>query len=92
MATHSNDKHKSRKNATTQAVADSKANADLDKGADKKCEGQFSISGDTRLTAGSNFEMTGFGIFDGKYRIKQAIHRISRQMGYTTEVQFSKLD
>lgn len=92
MATHSNDKINSRAKAHTQDEADSKASASLDKDNDQGREGQFSLDGDIRLTAGSNFNLTGFKRFDGKYQVKQAIHRISRSTGYTTEVQFVGLD
>ena len=92
MATHSNDKINSRAKAHTQSEADSKAKSSLDKDNDKGLEGQFSLDGDIRLTAGSNFDLTGFGRFDGKCQIKQAVHRISRSTGYTTEVQFKGID
>lgn len=91
MATYSNDKINSRAKAHTTAEADSKAKTNLDKDNDKGLEGQFSIDGDVRLTAGSNFELTGFKRFDNKYQIKQAVHRISRSTGYTTEVQFNRI-
>lgn len=92
MAKHSKDTKKLRTNATSQSVADSKAGANLEHSQDKQCEGSFIVSGDTRLTAGGNFHLTGFGRFDGKYRIKQATHRLSRSTGYTTEVAFCKID
>lgn len=92
MTRHSKDTKKLRTNATSQSVADSKAHANLQQSQDKQCEGSFIISGDIRLTAGSNFHLTGFGRFDGKYRIKQATHRLSRSTGYTTEVAFCKID
>ena len=36
--------------------------------------------------------LSGFDRFDGKYRIKQVTHRISRSEGYVTEVDFTKID
>ncbi len=92
MSRHSKDTQKLRTNASTQQVADSKAQAKLNQSQDKQCEGSLTTSGDTRLTAGSNINLTGFGRFDGKYRIKQATHRISRSTGYTTEVAFCKIN
>ncbi len=92
MSKHSKDTKKLQTNATSQDVADNKAQAGLETSQDKQCEGSFTVSGDTRLTAGGNFDLTGFGRFDGKYRIKQATHRISRSTGYTTEVAFCKID
>ncbi|ERL56129.1 hypothetical protein [Psychrobacter aquaticus] len=92
MANRSNDKINSRSHAATEDVATAKADAQLNADNEQGCEGQFSLSGDTRLTAGSNIKMTGFDRFDGKYRIKQATHSISRSNGYTTSVDFTKID
>ncbi|WP_019672318.1 hypothetical protein [Psychrobacter lutiphocae] len=91
MATHSSDKRNSRANASTPEVASAKAKARQSQADDKQAEGRFNITGDTRLTAGSSFNLTGFGRFDGKWQIQQATHSISRSSGYTTEVQFQKV-
>ena len=61
MSRHSKDTQKLRTNASTQQVADSKAQAKLNQSQDKQCEGSLTTSGDTRLTAGSNINLTGFG-------------------------------
>lgn len=91
MATHSNNKLNSRVNASTPEVAQVKAKAQQSSADDKQAEGRFNIAGDTRLTAGSSFNLTGFGRFDGKWQIQQVTHSISRSSGYTTEVQFQKV-
>lgn len=92
MANSSNDKINSRSHATTAEVANAKANASLNADNEQGCEGHFSIDGDQRLTAGSSFMLSGFDRFDGKYRIKQVTHRISRSEGYVTELDFTKID
>lgn len=92
MADFSNDRINSRSNATTSHVANVKAKAHLTRDNDPSCEGQFTTSGDPRLSAGSNFNLTGFERFDGKYRVDQVTHRINRMSGYTTEVRFTKID
>lgn len=91
MANHSNNRRNSRANASSDAVAKTKANAQQNKADNKQAEGRLSIAGDTRLTAGASFDLTGFGRFDGKWQIQQATHRISRGSGYTTEVEFLKV-
>lgn len=91
MATHSNDRRNNRVNASTPVVAQTKAKARQSQADDKQAEGRFNITGDTRLTAGSSFNLIGFGRFDGKWQIQQATHSISRSSGYTTDVQFCKV-
>lgn len=88
----SSDTTYSRANATTADVATAKADAALINNNEPKCEGYFSITGDTRFTAGSNISLTGFERFNGKVRSKQVTHRINRGSGYTTEVQFTRID
>ena len=43
--------------------------------------------GDLRFVGGSNIEIKGFGLFDGKYVIDKATHTISG--GYTTKLDLS---
>lgn len=81
----------SRANSFDAAQAKEKADAQLETANDKKAESSFSIAGDTRLTAGSNINITGMQRFDGKYRIKQATHSISKSGGYLTEVQMTRI-
>lgn len=45
----------------------------------------FGLTGDARLVAGVNVEVSGYGAFDGKYIIETAAHSISRS-GYKTDL------
>lgn len=48
--------------------------------------GSLSMMGDVRLVAGVNVEMEGFGVFDGKYQIKQAAHTLGAKYGVSVEL------
>ncbi len=48
-------------------------------------EASFTFPGDPSLTAGSTVTLEGFGMWDGKYAIKQAKHALSHS-GYTTQI------
>ncbi|MDM7320223.1 MAG: contractile injection system protein, VgrG/Pvc8 family [Fervidobacterium sp.] len=54
-------------------------------------EGKIEVIGEPRLVAGSNIEIKGLHIFDGKYHIKVARHKIDRARGYTTELEVIKV-
>ena len=45
----------------------------------------FTMIGDTRLVAGANVSLEGWGIYDGKYAIEQAKHSVGSG-GYTTTI------
>lgn len=45
----------------------------------------FTMVGDTRLVAGINVTLKGWGLFDGKYTIKSAKHSVGSS-GYTTKI------
>lgn len=51
--------------------------------------GSLKMLGDTRLQAGVNIELSGWGDFDGKWSIESATHTISKN-GYTTNIKISK--
>lgn len=86
------DKSVSRDNASTASVADARADADLQQDNDPKATGSLSCAGNTLLIAGANFDLAGFARFDGKCLINTATHTISRQRGYTTGVEFIRLN
>lgn len=48
------------------------------------------LVGDTLLAAGSNIELSGWGVFDGKYIIETATHSISSS-GYTADLELRKV-
>lgn len=52
--------------------------------------GSLSIVGDTRMCAGVTVLLFGFGGYDGKYIVSQAIHSISSG-GYTTAVELRRV-
>ena len=53
----------------------------------KEITGNINLMGDLRFVGGSNIEIKGFGLFDGKYVIDKATHTISG--GYTTKLDLS---
>lgn len=48
-------------------------------------QAQFLLPGDTDLVAGVNVALKGWGGYDGKYIIKQAVHKLDSG-GYTTQI------
>lgn len=52
--------------------------------------GRFVFPGDPVLLAGNTIELNGFGSFNGKYLISQAVHKIDGG-GYTTTVQIRRV-
>jgi phage protein D len=53
--------------------------------------GRLELEGTTRLVAGNNVALQGFGIFAGTYHIDESKHRLERGSGYTTEIEVRKL-
>lgn len=56
----------------------------------KEVTGEFSLMGDPVLLAGLTGTIKGFGEFDGKYIITQAVHAQDRGQGYRTTIQIRK--
>ena len=52
--------------------------------------GTLKMLGDTRLQAGVNVEISGWGDFNGKWSIDSATHTINKN-GYTTNINISKV-
>ena len=48
--------------------------------------------GDVTLCAGSTVSITGFGVNDGVYIISTAVHRLDRQLGYSSELSLRRID
>ena len=48
-------------------------------------QARFLLPGDTNLVAGVNVMLKGWGGYDGKYIIKQAVHKLDGS-GYTTQI------
>lgn len=49
-------------------------------------QARFTLPGDTSLVAGVTVQLERFGGWDGKYIIKQAVHKIDSSSGYTTQI------
>lgn len=86
------DKSVSRANASDMTTANARADANLNQDNDPKATGCLSCAGNTLLIAGANFDLAGFARFDGKCLINTATHNISKQSGYTTGVEFIRLN
>ncbi len=86
------DKSVSRGKASTDSVADARADANLKQDNDPKATGSLSCAGNTLLIAGANFDLVGFARFDNKYMVNTATHSLSRQSGYGTQIEFIGLD
>lgn len=50
----------------------------------------FTLPGDTTLIAGRTVALSGWGMWDGKYMIKQATHSLGSS-GYTTQITLRKI-
>ncbi len=50
-------------------------------------EGTLTVPGDTRLVAGGNFELAGFGVLDGIWQIRSARHTAARDKGYQCQLE-----
>lgn len=55
----------------------------------KQVEGTVTLPGAPRLAAGANVDITGLGVLDGTYQIVKARHSMTRDGGYTTEIDLS---
>ncbi|MEX3555629.1 MAG: Cro/Cl family transcriptional regulator, partial [Burkholderia gladioli] len=68
-----------------------KAQAALERANDDQTGASLTLYGDTALAAGVNLALTGLGKMTGKYHITQSKHRVSRQQGYTTELELKRV-
>lgn len=66
-----------------QAEAERLAKKKLREANKEEYTGSINSMGDFRISAGLTVQLTGFGIFDGRYIITKAVHRISGT--YTTD-------
>ena len=51
---------------------------------------EFTMVGDPMIGAGLTVYLAGFGLWDGKYMVKEAVHSIS-QSGYTTKIKLRNI-
>lgn len=54
--------------------------------------GHLSAPGATRLVAGNNVALSGWGAMDGTYMIERAHHRLARATGYVTEIDVRRVN
>lgn len=52
---------------------------------------KLTIPGDPDMVAGVTVKMDGWGMFSGKYLIKQSKHTLSRSSGYSTQITLRKV-
>lgn len=52
-------------------------------------EGQITVTGNTKLVAGINLELTGLGLLSGGYQAHKARHILERGGGYKTELEIN---
>lgn len=50
-------------------------------------DGTLTLPGDARLVAGTTLELADFGLLDGLWLTRSARHSVSRDKGYTTELE-----
>lgn len=67
--------------------AEQVAAAELRRQNSRGTEGTVVVSGEPRLVAGANGDLVGFGRFDGRYTIITSKHSLTRDGGYTTEIE-----
>ena len=72
------------KQVKTVAEAETLAKKELRKKNSEEVKGKLSLQGRIEYAAGLTCEIKGYGVFDGKYLITQASHKIGG--GYTTEL------
>lgn len=77
--------------AENQEQADAKAKAALHDANGNGQTGSLSLVGDPLLVAGNNFNLLGFGEFDGRWHILESTHSISKSGGYTTDIEIKRI-
>lgn len=71
--------------------AEAKAKGALkDKNKDK-ITGSLTVPGNVKLVAGINIELTEVGNFSGKWHVTQSTHTVSKDSGYTTDINIRKI-
>lgn len=86
----SNDTLKICARAGSKATAQIKAQAALENANLEQTTGSITLPGNTRLVAGINFQLEGYGRFSGKYMAESSRHRIDRS-GYVTELEIKRI-
>lgn len=77
--------------AENDTQANLKAQAALERANDDQTGADLTLYGNTKLAAGVNVLVQGFGKMNGKYNIAQSTHRFSRHSGYSTELEMKRV-
>ena len=51
----------------------------------------FTLPGNPNVTAGVTVMLEGWGGWDGKYIVKQAVHAVDSSGGYTTQIKLRRV-
>ena len=78
-------------NVDNDAQAQARARGALKEKNKDKTTGSVGFDGDTRIVAGMNIDLTGYGQFSGKWHVFEARHSVDSQGGYTTEASIRKI-
>lgn len=92
ISTPSGDTAKLTGRVENKAQAKAKAQARQARDEDAATTANFTLSGDTRLVAGVNVALAGFGVFDGRWQIHASRHQLSRSSGYTCDIEIRRVD
>lgn len=80
-----------RTKAENEQQARLKAQSALHRANSREQEGSLTVYGEPLFVAGNNFELTGCGKVSGKCHITKTTHKIDRNGGYTTDIEFYRL-
>jgi phage protein D len=75
-------------NLQTRQIADYRASALAYVKKTRQVTGRISVIGQITALAGNNFNLTGFGRYNGICHIEKSTHNISRGSGYVTDIEF----
>lgn len=77
--------------AENKQQAEAKAKAALHRHNSRLQEGNLSVEGNPLLLAGSNFELSDMGKLSGKWHITESTHTITKDGGYTTDLEVKRI-
>lgn len=75
----------------SQEQINARADAALAQQNDEQQAGNIQVIGNPKLVSGNTLNLTGLGMFSGKYLIKSARHTLSKSQGYTTDLEVRML-
>jgi phage protein D len=81
------DKKKTHRRTEGRAHAQRLAKAALHVGKSREREGSLTLPGNVSLVAGANVELSGWGVLDGLWQVKDATHKVDRSSGYVTDLE-----